>query len=55
MSVSAVGAGNTAPAISQPTVKIDRPHDGDSDDTAAKARIQATPAPGIGTAVNKTA
>lgn len=55
MSVSAVGAGNTAPVAPQPKVKSDRPHDGDSDDAAAKAPVQARPAPGTGIAVNKTA
>ena len=55
MSISAVGAGNVAPAIPQPTAKVDSPHDGDSDDAAAKAPVQATPAPGTGVAVNKSA
>lgn len=55
MSVSAVGAGNSAPVTPQPTAKVDTPHDGDSDDAAAAAPVQAAPAPGTGTVVNKTA
>ena len=54
MSVSAVGAGQSAP-ISQPSVKVDSPHDGDSDDMPAQAPAQAAPAPGTGTLVDKTA
>ena len=55
MSVSAVGAGNGVPVTPQPTAKVDAPHDGDSDDAAAKAPVQAAPAPGTGVVVNKTA
>ena len=55
MSISAVGAGNAAPVVQQPAAKIDSPHDGDGDDVAPKAPVQATPAPGTGAVVNKTA
>jgi hypothetical protein len=54
MAIAAVGAGNSAP-IPQPAAKVDSPHDGDSDDAAAKAAVQAAPAPGTGAVVNKSA
>lgn len=55
MSVSVIG-GASAPSqplqVTQP--KVDRPNDGDGDAGDA-AKAQATPAPGTGLAVNKTA
>lgn len=55
MSISSVNAGNPAPVTPLPAAKVDSPHDGDGDDAAAKPPVQATPAPGTGAAVNKTA
>jgi len=55
MSVSGIG-GASPPSqplrVIQP--KVDRPNDGDGDAGDA-AKAQAAPAPGIGSAVNKTA
>jgi hypothetical protein len=55
MSVSAVPAVNTAQVTSQATPKADPPHDGDGDDAAAAAPVQAAPAPGTGLVVDKKA
>ena len=55
MSISAVGSGSPAPVTPQPAAKVDSAHDGDSDDAAVKAPVQAAPAPGTGVAVNKSA
>ena len=56
MNISSVNAANPAPVTPLPAAKVDfPPHDGDGDDVAAKSPVQATPAPGTGAAVNKTA
>jgi hypothetical protein len=56
MSVSIVGPSHAAVQLAAATQSkaIDSPHDGDSDDVAA-APAQATPAPGTGKIVDKTA
>jgi hypothetical protein len=58
MSISSIGASSSMAAVlaasqSQSQV-VDQPHDGDSDDAGA-APVQATPAPGTGQLVDKTA
>jgi hypothetical protein len=55
MSVSAVGAANATPVTPQQSANVDPPHDGDSDDAAAAAPVQAAPAPGTGVVVDKKA
>jgi hypothetical protein len=55
MSISAVGSAPVMPTSSE---KVEAPgpdHDGDSDDMATKAAVQAAPAPGTGTVVDTTA
>ena len=55
MSISAISSSHTAP-ISPEKVEGPGPeHDGDSDDKSAQAPVQASPPPGTGTVVNKTA
>jgi hypothetical protein len=55
MSVSGIGGASAASQplqVTQP--KVERPNDGDGDAGDAP-KVQATPAPGTGQAVNKTA
>jgi hypothetical protein len=55
MSVSGIGGTSAASQLPQVTPpKVDRPNDGDGDAGDAP-KAQATPAPGTGSAVNKTA
>ena len=55
--VSGVCASTAATALSQvhQSQVQDSPHDGDGDDTAPAAPVQAQPAPGTGLSVDKTA
>ena len=55
MSISAVGSTPVMPTSSEKTEAPGPDHDGDSDDMATKAAVQAAPAPGTGTVVDTTA
>jgi len=55
MSVSAIGSAPVMPMSSERAEGAGPDHDGDSDDAAVQAPVQAAPAPGTGVIVNKTA
>lgn len=56
MSVSAIGASQVASSYSPERAEAPgADHDNDSDETAATPAVQAKPAPGTGTTVDKTA
>ena len=55
MGIPAMSSAVAAPNTPKPAAKVDSPHDGDSDDAAAKTPVQAAPAPGTGKAVDKKA
>jgi hypothetical protein len=52
MSVAAVSSTQTAHVSAERAEGPRRDHDGDSDDSAVKAPVQAAPAPGTGTVIN---
>ena len=55
MSISAVGPAHVMPTGSEKAEGPGLDHDGDGDDAAVQAAVQAAPAPGTGTVVDKTA
>lgn len=56
MSISAIGSAPVMPSIGMESAEGAGPDvDGDADDTAAQASVQAAPAPGTGLTVDKTA
>ena len=55
MSIAAVGSAHSAPIMPERAEGPGPDHDGDSDDMAVQAPVQAAPAPGTGEIVDKTA
>lgn len=55
MSISAISSSHTPPINLEKAEGPGPEHDGDSDDKSVQAPVQATPAPGTGTVINKTA
>jgi hypothetical protein len=55
MGISAIGSAQTAPISPERAERPGPDHDGDSDDKAVQGQVQAAPAPGTGTVVDKKA
>jgi hypothetical protein len=55
MSIAAIGSAPVTPISSEKAEGPGPDHDGDADDAGVKASVQATPAPGTGAVVDKTA
>ena len=55
MSIAAIGSAHVMPAGPEKAEGPGPDHDGDADDAGVKAPVQAAPALGTGTVVDKTA
>ncbi len=55
MSIAAIGSAQVSPILPEKAEGPGPDHDGDADDAAVKAPVQAAPAPGTGATVDKAA